>query len=226
MDAAIIESSPIISTTGGFTWPAARRLAAFLEQTRLLEPSSGSQIRVLELGSGTGWLGITLALNAPNALLVLTEQEEGGGIDHLRHNVNLNTAKVGDRVTVLPCDWRDYSRTIDPPVGRLAPDGQPWDYIIGSDLIYVESGAIDFPRVLAATATQGHTTILYCHTKHRFDYLDLRLQEELAMNGMKMVERDEGQVVDRPPSPPPLTELFPDQRIAVYDISWLLNGRE
>lgn len=55
-----------------------------------------------------------------------------------------------------------------PPVGRLAPGtGEPWDFIIGSDLIYTEQGARALPMVIRALATRGKTKVLYCHTKHR-----------------------------------------------------------
>lgn len=55
-------------------------------------------------------------------------------------------------------------------VGRLDPrNGKPWDFIIGSDLIYTEEGCRALPKVMQALATKGHTQIYYCHTKHRYE---------------------------------------------------------
>merc|ERR1719316_2358533 len=49
-------------------WPAAQSFARFLEETDLLRDQ-----RVLELGSGTGWLGATVLENAGCKALTLTD---------------------------------------------------------------------------------------------------------------------------------------------------------
>lgn len=104
-----VESTPL-STTGGHTWAAARRLAAYLSaaagQLGLERPG----LQLLELGAGTGWLGCTVARNLhPTARVCLTEQ--AGGLDWLQHNVELNRQRglplAG--VHVQPCDWLDYA---------------------------------------------------------------------------------------------------------------------
>ena len=222
LSAVKIESNYDIATTGGTTWPAARRLANFIEaeQSRL-HINVKRPINILELGSGTGWLGLTLALHL-SATLLLTEQEDG--MNHLRNNVELNM-DAATNVSVMPCDWREYASEREPPIGHLAPmNNRPWDLIIGSDLIYVEEGAINLPKVIAKTATQGITQVLYSHTKHRFDNLDLRLDEEMTKNGLIMREIIEEGSELPPPSPPPLTELFPKTRIAIYEIRSITLG--
>ena len=173
---AQVESTPL-STTGGHTWAAARRLADYLAaaapQLGLHRPG----LRLLELGAGTGWLGVTVARNLPDAALVcLTEQE--GGLAHLASNVALN-AERGLRlghVRVQPCDWRVYGdgggdggAAGGSRAGQQQPDMPPqqqqqqqeqqqppldlqaeWDVIFGSDLIFNEIGSRCLPRVLAA----------------------------------------------------------------------------
>lgn len=201
---AEVESTPL-STTGGHTWEAARRLAAYLsaaaDQLGLGRPG----LRLLELGSGTGWLGANVARNMPQAaLVVLTEQPDG--LAHLRRNVALNAARGLPlaHARVQSCDWRTYGpeaaggsgtaggRQNGPAAAdgalQAAPaaaavhqapsqqaerqpqpaaaaagkpeaaaaaeeqqDGEldlaavPWDFIIGSDLIYNEIGSRCLP---------------------------------------------------------------------------------
>ena len=211
-----------LTTTGGHVWPAAQRLAEFLESESPMLGLDRMGVTVLELGAGVGWLGITMARNLPGlACMLLTEQEQGGGVTWLRHNVEINhdTPNVARSVFVAPCDWgvflsgrgpdgerkpeeasgggtpeesssghvlsqRTALESFGPApqiqessshcllpassVGRLDPVmGRPWDFIIGSDLIYTEEGCRTLPRVMQALATRGHTQIFYCHTKHR-----------------------------------------------------------
>ena len=60
----------------------------------------------------------------------------------------------------------------------------PWDFIVGSDLIYNEVGSRLLPRVILALS-RPHTVTIYCHTKHRFDHLDIEfldtLQEQVCV---------------------------------------------
>ena len=114
------ESTPL-ATTGGHTWAAARRLAAYLSSAA---PELGLHrpgLRILELGAGTGWLGATVARNLPDAGLVcLTEQADG--LPWLAHNVALNAARglpLG-HVRVQACDWTEFAAPADLPGGAAA----------------------------------------------------------------------------------------------------------
>jgi predicted nicotinamide N-methyase len=209
-----VDSRPM-STTGGHTWAAAYRLADYLAAAFAELGLSQPGLRIIELGSGTGWLGATVARNCPSASLVcLTEQE--GGVPWLQHNVELNRQRgLGlANVRVQACDWRHVatggggggggSGTGDqqparPPaaaaVAAAAGDDAPpidlqgtaWDLCLGSDLIYNEVGSTCLPRVLAALAGPS-TCILYCHTKHRFDLLDLEFFQNLEACGLECKE--------------------------------------
>lgn len=106
-----VESTPL-DTTGGHTWRAAYRLADFLEamaaQLCLSQPGG---VTLLELGSGCGWLGCTLARNLPpSSLVVLTEQ--AGGLEWLAHNLHRNAGRrlpgLGS-VRVQACDWLQFA---------------------------------------------------------------------------------------------------------------------
>lgn len=67
------------------------------------------------------------------------------------------------------------SRPLCPPLGA------------GSDLIYNEVGSRCLPRVLGALAGPV-TRVLYCHTKHRYDLLDLEFFEQLDACGLDCQE--------------------------------------
>lgn len=60
-----IETWPL-ATTGGHTWDAAKRLFEFFERIDVLKIVEGTQdeIKLLELGSGCGWLSLNVADNA------------------------------------------------------------------------------------------------------------------------------------------------------------------
>jgi len=51
------------ATTGGHVWKAAHRLADYLEASADAIGLSRRGVNVLELGSGTGWMGMVLAHN-------------------------------------------------------------------------------------------------------------------------------------------------------------------
>lgn len=261
-----VENTPL-TTTGGHTWAAAYRLADYFAATATELGLDIPGVRVLELGAGCGWLGNTLARNLPEAALVcLTEQEEGGACDWLRHNVELNQnhGLPLNAVQVEPCDWLRYAgdklETLGlspaplnvateeesrkekfPPKkdedknvsqgGNLAAlpldsntkvdlESIQWDFIIGSDLIYNQIGSTCLPQVIAALAG-ADTKMYYCHTKHRYDLLDMEFFDELDAVGLSYEEVWEPGAIPPPPSPPmefPPLNLFPEQRIAIFRI--------
>lgn len=114
--------------SSGWIWQAGRVLAS-----QLLSDSSIDmrKLRILELGSGTGWLALTLAhegaivtaTERPGALTLLTRNIYG----HLDRIAADNNVDVDDiSVEVEQCKWEDESRV---------PGN--FDIIIGSDLLYI-----------------------------------------------------------------------------------------
>lgn len=69
--------------------------------------------QVLELGAGCGLLGLTLAMNLPDAGQVcLTEQASGSALAHLRCNVEANAGRLPSPavVTTAACDWTHFTQ--------------------------------------------------------------------------------------------------------------------
>ena len=91
------------------------------------------------------------------------------------------------------------------------------DLVIGSDLVYNDAGVRMLPRVLAALAG-GRTRILYAHTLYRFEQMDLDFFEELKAIGL-CCRTLWPPCSDRPESPEPMTELFPEQYVAIFELS-------
>ena len=91
-----------------------------------------------------------------------------------------------------------------------------FDLVIGSDLVYEEEGMRALVRVFAVLAARG-VRILYAHTRYRFEMLDRDFFAALAQAGLECVQVDPAEA-DRPDSPPPMTELFPEMRCVVLDV--------
>merc|ERR1719321_260795 len=94
-------------------WEAARALLDYLDQ------GPARTGRVLELGSGTGWLGLHLAQRWPGAEVVLSDRAD------VLPQLEANVARNASRAAV---QRGDYALDFD--------DVAPWDLVVGSDLVY------------------------------------------------------------------------------------------
>jgi len=212
------------NTTGQLTWDAARRLCAFLRATRAWRRANA---RVLELGSGNGWLACELGRYRDElgiARVACTETASGGALEWLRARAAANAEYAGGAEGFLTChalDWVEYARVVEGSgdgVDLDAFDG--FDVVLGADLVYDEAGTRALPRVVAALLGRNPgAKFWYAHTKHRYDGMDCDFFDALASNGLACREVREDGCPSPPPSPPPFASLFPDQRIAVYEIS-------
>jgi predicted nicotinamide N-methyase len=100
--------------------------------------------------------------------------------------------------------------------------GDNWDVVLGSDLVYNNVGVTLLPRVMRALAASG-ATVLYGHTRGRFELFDIQFLDNLRVEGLRVAEVEEGGVVvpiqssvDGPEET--LTELFPELRPVVFRI--------
>ena len=93
-----------------------------------------------------------------------------------------------------------------------------WDLIVGSDLIYSDEGCRLLPLVFSQLAG-SETTILYCHTKRRFEHMDHDFLDFVVQAGLHYEEVAEPWAASPQASPEPFVTLFPDMRIVVYKIT-------
>jgi len=242
--AADIESTTTVklSTTGGHVWDASYRLFDFLNYFFEDEDFTNKKVNILELGAGCGWLGLNLAKNLRNVSQVcLTEQVNGGAMEHLV--LNCETAyerysHMRDSVHVCGCDWTHYADDASPvlknPVvestsdensqlefcewkGEMLSKDSKWDFVIGADLVYNDIGVHLLPCVIRSHLREG-SKMVYAHTRGRFEHYDIDFFENLTAQGLRFREMREPGVPSPPPSPPPLTEVWRDMRIAIYEI--------
>ena len=114
-------------------WPAAHLL---VEHAASSLPAGAM---CLELGSGTGYAGISLAERRPDLKLLLTEMISCGAFENLSARVlEATTRSPGLELACAPYDWADE------------PELPLVDAILGSDLCYSEAGVVALVGALAA----------------------------------------------------------------------------
>ena len=108
-------------------------------------------------------------------------------------------------------------------------DSTAWDFVLGSDLVYDDAGVAMLPRVFrrlldnAAKARERgekrkRPVAYYAHTKYRYELRDIEFFAEMSRCGLVVTEVREPNVPTPPESPEPLSQLFPEKRIAVFRI--------
>ncbi|GJN93136.1 hypothetical protein Rhopal_006182-T1 [Rhodotorula paludigena] len=137
------------ASTGHRTWGAASIIAHRLASsptTFFPSAAAPAPFRVLELGSGTGLVGLTAAAvlsRAKHPSSVQVTLSDGGDepdavLANLRHNVEANLSLLQSSpaesrldVQVKRLDWRDYLSPASAP-----PDSVRYDLLLGADLAY------------------------------------------------------------------------------------------
>ena len=167
-----------LTTTGGKVWPAARSMFKLVEEkvVEALE-NRGKQtpLRILELGSGCGWLGMNVCARFGSSVeVVMTEQENGGACEWLQHNLSLNPHIKNASVRAL--DWScvdDWFKD------------QSWDMLIGSELVYSPITCQLLPDCVSIIAS-GPVPFYYAHNLNRFEILDIELVERFQNKGFSV----------------------------------------
>lgn len=139
-----IDASP---GCGGRAWPAGEVLSRYLIATRA---ASLRKKRVVELGSGTGLVGLVAGLLGAN--VDVTDQAQL--LPLMRKNVALNGLEANVRVTEL--DWAK-------PVPQ---DMRGPDLLLAADCVYFEPAFPLLCTTLCNIVAQ-HTEILFCYKKRR-----------------------------------------------------------
>jgi predicted nicotinamide N-methyase len=185
-----IESCPLEST-GGKVWQASLRFYSFLSSDPLFSRSSSSKI--LELGSGCGWLGLMIAKDLPESSVIMSEQSHFNALDWLNHNISLNPTI--SNVSAIELDWAHVPDDVV---------NQRWDVILGCELVYSYEGAKLFVALLKTLLTGSNSVCYYAHSLNRFETVDemlLSLFQQYELNvevvfGQHAVEKAPGSFED------------------------------
>ncbi|KAL2316137.1 Methyltransferase [Schizosaccharomyces pombe] len=118
--------------------------------------SNRKDINVLELGSGCGIVGISIASKYPRALVSMTDTEDA--IEFMEKNVEKNKSAMSNNITSDILVW-----------GHDIPQKfrRHWDYIVMSDVMYNESSFSDLEASLQELMDKN--TKLYIAYKKRHD---------------------------------------------------------
>ncbi|EKM59600.1 uncharacterized protein PHACADRAFT_191971 [Phanerochaete carnosa HHB-10118-sp] len=131
---------------GGITWLAGEILSAYVCRRGSLKGKN-----VLELGSGTGLVG--LVTGVLGAQVWITDQAPLLGI--MAHNVEINN--LSHRVSVMELNW-----------GESLPSDLPrFDIILAADCVYFEPAFPLLVQTLDKLAARGDPEILFCYKKRR-----------------------------------------------------------
>ncbi|KAL2333703.1 hypothetical protein Fmac_014916 [Flemingia macrophylla] len=147
-------------------WPAATALVSLLDSRRA-DPSASplsaalrGRRRILELGSGTGIVGIAAAATLP-ADVTLTDLPHV--VPNLRFNAEANAGVVGSSggsVSVAALRWGD--------AGDVAAIGREFDLIVASDVVYHDhlyEPLLETLRLMMAGGSGSEVAFLMAHMK-------------------------------------------------------------
>ncbi|OAA68151.1 hypothetical protein SPI_00346 [Niveomyces insectorum RCEF 264] len=156
---------------GGQTWPAGMVLARHMLRHRRTELTNA---RILELGAGSGLVGLAVALarqtedacsgrpgRGPSSPVYITDQEPMRAL--MEHNIALNGLQSEAKALVL-----NWGEPLPADIHRLRPN-----VVLAADCVYFEPA---FPLLLATLAallspdmeTPGEPTVVYfCFMKRR-----------------------------------------------------------
>lgn len=140
----VAEGEALSIDSGERIWDAGRALSLFLSEGSL------EGRRVLELGSGTGIVGLTAA--AMGATVVMSDQPEL--VPLLDANIAANGLATNARA--VPLVWGDPSALDEVNVGEV-------DLVCGSDLLYSPEQFDALLETMVKICKPGHTEVLLAY---------------------------------------------------------------
>lgn len=184
--------------TGGALWQSGRALCRFL-------PTVEHELRgarVLELGTGTGIVGMcAAALGASHVLL--TDDNKPALLDLARDNIarNVDLLPRGARVEVQTLVW-----------GATPPPAGPWDWIVGSDVSHLATSSQQLCATILELLRRGGVQPARVLLAHQDRTVSGSLSEFVAIasaSGLAVREVliDRGTLDGYPPVPVAILEL-------------------
>ncbi|WVN89569.1 uncharacterized protein L203_104796 [Cryptococcus depauperatus CBS 7841] len=144
---------------GGIAWPSGEVLSRYLAYRHAIDPTRLYGQKVIELGSGTGLVGIVAAMLEPTAEIWVTDQAQL--LELMTTNAELNLKGKNQRnVHVAELNW-----------GEPLPSNIPTEeasLILAADCVYFEPTFPLLVKTLCDLAPVGKPMeILFCYKKRR-----------------------------------------------------------
>ena len=146
--------------SGARIWDAGRALSSFMADQIPL-----ADTRLLELGSGTGIVGLTAA--ASGAEVLLSDKPELMPL--LRLNIEANGLLAGARAVPLLWGCEASARELR---------AQPFDIICGSDILYSPEQMPELLETIMHASTPGVTEVLLAYPRRYTEEIFLHAAEE------------------------------------------------
>ncbi len=157
----IAEGNADTIDSGARIWDSGRALskwmAVYLQQQDQSQPR-----RILELGAGTGIVGLTAAGFGESTTVVLTDQSHM--IPLLEENIRLNDLQHKARAVQL--EWGTDSREVVPMVSETAASSMPlFDIVCGSDILYSPDNFSLLLETLCQVCTPAVTEVVLAYPR-------------------------------------------------------------
>uniref|UniRef100_A0A7S1J6C8 Uncharacterized protein n=1 Tax=Eutreptiella gymnastica TaxID=73025 RepID=A0A7S1J6C8_9EUGL len=175
---------------GYVVWDSAVILTQYLSRSPQVNRDQFQKAAVLELGSGTGLLGLALAQLGADVVLSDLPQV----VPLLEANASFNGATVrdaGGTTRIAALDWKE----------PLAQDTDAeYQYIVGADVVYSFASVLPFVRIIHTLRAKNKKAAVFIAHKRRMAELDAIWQALLQAAGLKltMVPVDAGVDFDPP----------------------------
>ncbi|WIA08336.1 hypothetical protein OEZ85_007777 [Tetradesmus obliquus] len=162
-----------IEGTGTLIWSAGVRLSQHIVKNRTQELKGA---RVLDLGSGTGIVGISAACLGAHVMLTDTRDILPQIMENVEQNGELVEA-AGGSATVQELDWN-------------APDDevldQDYDWVFGSDVTYTEEALLPLAKLLRQIVLTNEQCVVKLAHMHRSKDLDKAMRETFHDEGLML----------------------------------------
>lgn len=172
-----------LKTTHLRVWSGSQLLLVWLRRHASTLHASQPRIHFMELGSGTGWLMLSLAATLPEAHVTLTEQPRA--VPALQANVDRVLAKrpdLANRVSVRPLRWQDAA----------AISFDSFDVLVCCEVLYSLETLEALPTAIVAllSASRGARCV-YAHTPRRKQLVDERWRQAFEHAGLAVCAVDD-----------------------------------
>lgn len=143
-------------------WNSGKYLSKYLEvhQSEFATSQKGRPMKILELGAGTGIVGIVAAkLFGSQATVIITDVTEV--VPHMQKNIDINDFAIDNITTNITANSLVWGEEI------TNPEFFNQDYILASDVIYYEELYDILIQTLVELTESGTTKIFICCEKRR-----------------------------------------------------------